>query len=169
MNNRSKHRIPWHVYLALLFITVLSIWVQGYQSEGSDHAIHIVFVQHYNNPGLYPNDLFVDTLSHYYSLFWYGVAYIVRLIPVSAFFFALFLLSRFLLFHALFLLALELFQKKRVGYLTCLLVIAAHFVRAVVFGVVIAPRGRLHGYTGPRGHLFFLFRNPVYAQVHLCR
>jgi len=35
-------------------------------------------------------------------------------------------------------------------------VIAAHFVRAVVFGVVFAPRGQCHGYTGPRGHLYFL-------------
>lgn len=128
MNSASNHRIQWHTYLVLLFITVLSIWVQGYQSEGSDHAIHVVFVQHYNQPDLYPNDPFVATLSHYNSFFWYGVAYIVRLIPQSAFFFALFLLARFLLFHALFLLALELFQKKWVGFLACLLVIGTHFV-----------------------------------------
>ncbi len=128
MNTESRHPIPWHTYLVLLFVTVLSIWVQGYQSEGSDHAIHVVFVQHYNQPGLYPNDLFVATLSHYYSFFWYGVAYIVRLFPQDAFFFALFLLARLLLFHALFLLALELFQKKWVGFLACLLVIGTHFV-----------------------------------------
>jgi hypothetical protein len=128
MNISPRHRLDWHTYLFLLFITALSIWVQGYQSEGSDHAIHVVFVQHYNQPELYPNDQFVTTLSHYYSFFWYAVAYIVRVIPRDVLFLALFVIARFLLFHALFLLALELFQNKWVGFLACLFVIATHLV-----------------------------------------
>jgi hypothetical protein len=53
-----------------LWFTIISLLITGYQHlYGGNHAYQLVLVQKLNDPTLYPNDPFADTVFHYASPF----------------------------------------------------------------------------------------------------
>jgi hypothetical protein len=63
---------------------------------GPNHGFQLLLVQKINNPTLYPNDPVADTIFSFASLFWYGVAWLVRFFDLSAVLLVLFWLRNIL-------------------------------------------------------------------------
>lgn len=87
--------IPAPLWLAAL--ASLSILNQGYRVYCDNHALQLPLIQRTLDAGLFPGDPFVDTLTDYVSWFWWGVAYLARLVDLEALLFVLFASTRLLL------------------------------------------------------------------------
>jgi hypothetical protein len=94
--------------------TLVSLLITGYRHiYGSNHAYQLVLVQKLNDPTLYPNDPFADTVYHYASAFWYVIAWLARFIDLSVVLFVFFLLNKLLFLLAGFRLARTFFPDSR--------------------------------------------------------
>jgi len=88
--------IAWIVLLSLV-----SILISGYRDVyGPNHGFQLLLVQKINNPTLYPGDPVAGSIFSYASLFWYGVAWLVRLFDLSAVLLVLFWLKNLLFLFA---------------------------------------------------------------------
>ena len=97
-----------------LWFTIISLLITGYQHlYGGNHAYQLVLVQKLNDPTLYPNDPFADTVYHYASAFWYVIAWLSRFADLSAVLFVFFLLNKPLFLLAGFRLARTFFPDSR--------------------------------------------------------
>ena len=97
-----------------LWFTIISLLITGYQHlYGGNHAYQLVLVQKLNDPTLYPNDPFADTVYHYASAFWYVIAWLARFIDLSVVLFVFFLLNKLLFLLAGFRLARTFFPDSR--------------------------------------------------------
>jgi len=104
-------QLPTLATVALFtWFTVISLFITGYRHiYGSNHAYQLVLVHRLNDPTLYPNDPFADTVYHYASVFWYVVAWVSRLVDLSIVLFVFFLVSKLLFLIAGFRLARTFF------------------------------------------------------------
>ena len=97
-----------------LWMATISVFLTGYQHiYGGNHAYQLVLVQKLNDPTLYPNDPFADTVYHYASAFWYVIAWLARFIDLSVVLFVFFLLNKLLFLLAGFRLARTFFPDSR--------------------------------------------------------
>jgi hypothetical protein len=97
-----------------VWFTIISLLITGYRHiYGSNHAYQLVLVQKLNDPTLYPNDPFADTVYHYASAFWYVIAWLARFIDLSVVLFVFFLLNKLLFLLAGFRLARTFFPDSR--------------------------------------------------------
>jgi hypothetical protein len=97
-----------------VWFTIISLLITGYRHiYGGNHAYQLVLVQKLNDPTLYPNDPFADTVYHYASAFWYVIAWLARFIDLSVVLFVFFLLNKLLFLLAGFRLARTFFPDSR--------------------------------------------------------
>ena len=97
-----------------LWMATISVFLTGYRHiYGGNHAYQLVLVQKLNDPTLYPNDPFADTVYHYASAFWYVIAWLARFIDLSVVLFVFFLLNKLLFLLAGFRLARTFFPDSR--------------------------------------------------------
>jgi len=97
-----------------IWFTIISLLITGYRHiYGSNHVYQLVLVQKLNDPTLYPNDPFADTVYHYASAFWYVIAWLARFIDLSVVLFVFFLLNKLLFLLAGFRLARTFFPDSR--------------------------------------------------------
>jgi len=95
-------------------MATISVFLTGYRHiYGGNHAYQLVLVQKLNDPTLYPNDPFADTVYHYASAFWYVIAWLARFIDLSVVLFVFFLLNKLLFLLAGFRLARTFFPDSR--------------------------------------------------------
>lgn len=99
------------------------------------HAIQLPRVFRLADPGLYPGDLFVDSLEQYCSYFWVAVAGCSHWIGPLPLLMATHLLSRFLLIAAIFELTARWFPARPVRYIA--LAACALRLRAILAGEVL--------------------------------
>lgn len=72
-NKIGKHLAnhPLHKHLLFIVLAVLTVWINGYHFGTFDQVIHIPFLKKTINPGLYPNDPFLELRNYHFSYFWY--------------------------------------------------------------------------------------------------
>ena len=88
------------LFLYSLFFCLTSILITKYEVYAENQALQLPLIHWINNPELYPNDPFAETLRYYASTLWYVVAFGIRFISLEPLLFLLFLLERLLLFFA---------------------------------------------------------------------
>ncbi|MCJ7482988.1 MAG: hypothetical protein MUO31_08480 [Thermodesulfovibrionales bacterium] len=88
--------------MKLIFVLIVfgSLLITGYYQYIGNQSIQIPLVQKINDPSLYANDVFAQTLSRYSTFLWYVVAFLARIIPLPILLLMLFLLERFLLIYS---------------------------------------------------------------------
>lgn len=91
-------KIPNPVFIFIFYIS--SLLVTGYLIYSSNQALQIPLVFKLNEPTLYPNDPFGDTLPYYSSMLWRVIALLVRVIPLEPLLLILFLAERLLVIYA---------------------------------------------------------------------
>ncbi|MFB2835367.1 DUF6798 domain-containing protein [Floridanema evergladense] len=99
----TDFKIPTYIYFLLLYIS--SLLVTGYVIYSSNQALQIPLVYQLNDPTLFANDPFGDTLSYYASMLWRIIALLVRFIPLEPLFLILFIAERLLVIYAAYNLA----------------------------------------------------------------
>jgi len=112
---------------AVLFIwfTIISFVITGYRHiYGGNHPFQLVLVQKLNDPTLYSNDPFADTIYSYASTFWYLVAWLSRVVDLSLVLFAFFLVAKFMFLLAGFRLGRTFFPDVRYAPVVGLIVMA---------------------------------------------
>ena len=98
MKPRAESSLTLPIQVMIIFVlTLLSLWSQGYHYgiTFADHAFWLPIIKHFNNPGLYPADVFINSAKEAYIPFWQGIAYLVRIFPQEPLFFTLHFLIRF--------------------------------------------------------------------------
>ena len=98
-----------------LFFCIASILITRYEVYSENQALQLPLVHWLNNPELYPNDPFAETLRYYASTLWYAVAFGIRFIPLEPLLFILFVLERLLLFYAVGTLAHRFVPKSQLA------------------------------------------------------
>jgi hypothetical protein len=88
------------LFISVLLFCVLSIIHSGYYIFRYNHSIQIPLVYLLNDPELFPNDPFANTLPHYASLLWRIVAAISNTISLELTLFILFVIEKLLLIYA---------------------------------------------------------------------
>lgn len=96
-------KIPTQAYIFILFFA--SLLVTGYRIYSTNQSLQIPLVHKLNDPTLFANDPFGDTLPYYASMLWRIVALLVRFIPLEPLFLTLFLAERLLVIYAAYNLA----------------------------------------------------------------
>ncbi len=97
-----------------IWFTIVSFLITGYQHiYGSNHPFQLLLVQRLNDPTLYPNDPFADTVFDYASVLWYVVAWLSRFVDLSVVLFVFFLINKLLFLLAGFRLARTFFPDSR--------------------------------------------------------
>jgi hypothetical protein len=91
-------KIPTYVYILLFYIS--SLLITGYVIYSSNQALQIPLIYKLNDPTLYPNDPFGDTLPYYSSMLWRVIALLVKVIPLEPLLLTLFLVYRLFLIYA---------------------------------------------------------------------
>lgn len=56
---------------SIFLASLVSVIYQGFNYGANNNAIQVPILQHAANPTLYPNDPFIATLDHYFSVFWW--------------------------------------------------------------------------------------------------
>jgi hypothetical protein len=93
-----KFDVSLYIYGFILYVA--SLLITGYAVYIENQALQIPLVHLINNPALYPNDPFAETLPYYASTLWYLVALGNRLIPLEPLLLTFFLLERLLVIVA---------------------------------------------------------------------
>ncbi len=65
--------------LAPLVFALAALFINDYQFGSDNHAIIIPFLKDYLNPDLYPGDYLLAERDYFYTLFWPGVAGVIKL------------------------------------------------------------------------------------------
>lgn len=115
------------IVLPFMFLLFVFILMSGYKDiYGANHALQLILVQKFNNPALYPNDVFVqETAFAYASALWYLVAWLSRFIDLHVLLAGIYILSRVLLLIGAGWLAKSLFNESRIAPLAGMAFIAA--------------------------------------------
>lgn len=90
--------IPTQIYTLIFFIS--SLLITGYVIYSSNQSLQIPLIYKLNEPDLYANDPFGDTLPYYASMLWRVIALLVRVIPLEPLLLTLFLAERLLVIYA---------------------------------------------------------------------
>ncbi len=105
--------IAFNRYVLVFLLTALNLLVFGYEYTPNTYiAQDLPFIHEINNPDLYPDDLYVNTLKSFPSLYVYLMAWLSRLASLETIHLFLFLALRFLLFLAIFNLSSLLFRSR---------------------------------------------------------
>lgn len=105
-------------------IIVLFSWaslsINRYEYGTSNHAIVIPFMKSFLHPDLYPGDYLIAQRPYFFTHLWNGLALISEHLHIDLpiLFFGTYCFSLLLTFIAVYLLALALFHKKEVAYLS---------------------------------------------------
>jgi hypothetical protein len=91
-------QLSTHIYAGILFLA--SVLVTGYGVYVGNHPLQIPLVHLINDPSLYPNDPFADTLPYYASTLWQVVARMARVVPLEPLLLGLFLIERLFVIYA---------------------------------------------------------------------
>ncbi|MBF2022539.1 MAG: hypothetical protein IGR93_21230 [Hydrococcus sp. C42_A2020_068] len=99
---KFKYEFPFAFDVSIygLIFSLVSILVTGYRVHTENQALQIPLVHYINDPSLYPNDPFGQTLPYYASAVWYLVALGNRIFPLEPLLFSLFVLERLLVIFA---------------------------------------------------------------------
>lgn len=114
--HRSRH------FLIILGFTLLTLLVVGYRFGDGDQNSHIPFLQKTINNDLYPDNSFIELRKDHVSYLRLILAFLVKthVFSIEIIFFAVFLISLYLLFDAYHQL-IKIFVKNNYSYL-CLLI-----------------------------------------------
>jgi hypothetical protein len=121
--NASKQQIAISNALIILFLSLISVLsINQYQYGTYDHEISVPFLKKFADSSLYPNDFLIAEIPYFYTYFWPAMALIINTfnIEIPTLFFAGYFICIYATFLAMYMLAMELFNKKEVAYLSML-------------------------------------------------
>jgi len=98
-------------WLILAVLVLASLLFKGIEIDTHTHMFQIPLINHIIDPSLYPDDLFVATLSRYYSVYYKLVAVASQKFEIADCLVFAHVLSRIILFAGIFSLAYSLFRK----------------------------------------------------------
>lgn len=119
-SNRSQ-LAGFAVALVVLLFSIVSILCTNQYKYGiSDHSITIPFLKSYINPSLYPNDYLLTQRLYYYTYFWNALGMISEHLGTSLpiLFFIVYFISIYMTFLGVYMLAMALFKKRDVAFLS---------------------------------------------------
>lgn len=90
------------VFFFLLAATALSVLFQGFDLGVGNNQIELLILNHSSNPSLYPDDPFVETLTNYFSIFWWALSLITWVQDWYPLFLVLHIASRFFLLYVIY-------------------------------------------------------------------
>ena len=112
-------------FVLFVWFMIASCLITGYRHiYGINHPYQLVLVQKLNDPTLYPNDPFAETVYDYSSPFWYIVAWFSRIVDLSIVLFVFFFLNKFLFLLAGFRLGRTFFPNSKYAPVVGLVVMA---------------------------------------------
>ena len=109
-----------------LGLALLAIWVNGYHFGTFDQVVHIPFLKKLSDPGLYPNDPFLNLSSEHYSFFWQMFIPAYRAGVLEPVMFGVHVLTTFGLVWMFWELTGALFQNNLANLLSVILLIFPH-------------------------------------------
>jgi hypothetical protein len=106
-------------FIILIFVAISIISLDKYQYGVNDHSITIPFLKAFVNNSLYPNDYLLPERFYFYTFLWNFLGLIVKFCNVNLhiLFFVVHLVSTYLTFFAVYLLAIALFKKREIAFL----------------------------------------------------
>lgn len=110
-------------WLILAVLVLASLLFKGIEIGTHTHWVQIPLINHIIDPSLYPDDLFVSTLSRYYSVYYKLVAVAAQKFEIADCLVFAHLLSRIILFAGIFSLAYSLFRKTNIALISVLLTV----------------------------------------------
>jgi hypothetical protein len=113
---------PW-VILLILLISIIGLFINGYNYDIIDHAIYIPMIDRAINPALFPNDYLFDEPSEGYN-FWLPImTFLARFFPLEWIFFVGYILVNFVFFWSIYHISLNLFGCRGAAAFAALLLI----------------------------------------------
>jgi len=92
---------PW-VILLIFLISIIGLFINGYNYDIIDHAIYIPMIDRAINPALFPNDYLFDEPSEGYN-FWLPImTFLARFFPLEWIFFVGYILVNFGFFWSIY-------------------------------------------------------------------
>ena len=113
-------------YIFFLGVALLAIWVNGYHFGTFDQVVHIPFLKKLSDPGLYPNDPFLNLRSEHYSFFWQMFIPAYRVGILEPVMFGVHILATFGLVWIFWELTGALFQNNLANLFSVILLIFPH-------------------------------------------
>ncbi len=107
-------------YINLVLISLVAIFIHGYQFAVSDQEIFIPYVLKSQNASLFPSDQLFNQSSAHASLFYPVIGFLIKFFDIQTAFFAGYLIFQFAFFTALYHLAKVLIKDKNLSYLSLL-------------------------------------------------
>ncbi len=129
--------IPTQVYTLIFFIS--SLLITGYVIYSSNQSLQIPLVYKLNDPALYPNDPFGDTLPYYASMLWRVIALLVRAISLEPLLLTLFLAERLFVIYAAGKLAQTFAPKSQLACVGAMALFALVIDPILGSGTIVAP------------------------------
>jgi hypothetical protein len=117
---------PFLRHIIFLAVTLIAIWVNGYHFGTFDQVVHIPFLKKLADPGLYPNDAFLNLSTEHYSYFWLMFIPAYRAGILEPVMFAVHFLATYGLVWMFWELTNTLFQNSLANLLSILLLVFPH-------------------------------------------
>ncbi len=113
-------------YIFFLGVALIAIWVNGYHFGTFDQVVHLPFLKKLSDPGLYPNDPFLNLRSEHYSFFWQMFIPAYRAGTLELTMFGVHILATFGLVWVFWELTATLFQNNLANLFSVILLIFPH-------------------------------------------
>jgi len=107
--------------LFIVFMTIFSIFIQGYSFPGSDNTTNLPLIKKMQNPSLYPDDILIQHLERMPFPLYALEGYLAHFMDVQWVLLILQVLARLLLFYACFVLSKTLFKDEQTAYIAIIL------------------------------------------------
>lgn len=120
-------------FVILVFTLASTLSINQYRFGIADQSLMIPFLKISLNPNLYASDYALPQRSSYLTYLWQGLGLIVKYlkIDISTVFFVSYLISLYMTFLAIYLIALTLFKKREAAFLSLFFLL---FTKATLAG-----------------------------------
>lgn len=115
-------------YLIILLLSILAIFIHGYQFAVSDQEIFIPYILKSQNPTLFPNDSLFNQSSAHASLFYPVIGFLTKFFDLQVVFFVGYLIFQFAFFFALHRLSKNLLKDNKLAYFSLLPFLLPKFI-----------------------------------------
>lgn len=139
-------------YLSLLLISLISMFIHGYQFAVSDQEIFIPYILKSANPSLFPGDALFNQSSANLSIFYPLIGITTKFIDIQVVFFAGYLIFQFAFFAGIYRLSKVLLKNENLALFSLLPFLLPKFIG----GTATQTFDLFFGYRSV-GLIFFIF------------
>lgn len=115
-------------YINLIVISLVSVFIHGYQFAVSDQEIFIPYILQSANASLFPGDALFNQSSAHLSLFYPLIGLLTNFFDIQTIFFVGYLIFQFAFFAGIYRLAKILLKNERLAYFSLLSFILPKFI-----------------------------------------